>query len=101
MCITLQTPENLKSRIGEEAFNDDGLVQRSIRLLKDDFPDLEVILYLSLTHKSSESDIVFSQPRATTSASLQALQKSFVEEKREFWCKNRFSTSYKAWALWQ
>ena len=39
--LGVQTPEHLKSRIGEEAFNDDGLVQRSIRLLKDDFPDLE------------------------------------------------------------
>lgn len=36
-----QTPENLKTRLGEESFNDDGLVQRSIRLLKDKFPDLE------------------------------------------------------------
>lgn len=38
----VQTPEHLKSRIGEEAFNPDGLVQRSIKLLKDDFPDIEV-----------------------------------------------------------
>ena len=38
----LQTPDHLKTRTGEEAFNDNGLVQRSIRLLKDTFPDLEV-----------------------------------------------------------
>ena len=38
----MQTPDNLKTRLGEEAFNDDGLVQRSIRLLKDKYPDLEV-----------------------------------------------------------
>ncbi len=38
----LQTPEHLKTRTGEEAFNADGLAQRSIRLLKDRFPDLEV-----------------------------------------------------------
>ena len=42
--LLLQTPEHLKSRIGEEAFNPDGLVQRSIKLLKDDFPDIEVYL---------------------------------------------------------
>lgn len=38
----MQTPEELKTRTGEEAFNPDGLVQRSIRLLKDKYPDLEV-----------------------------------------------------------
>ena len=37
-----QTPEELKTPTAEEAFNPDGLVQRSIRLLKDRFPDLEV-----------------------------------------------------------
>ena len=41
----LQTPDHLKTRLGEEAFNDDGLVQRSIRLLKEKFPDLEVLLF--------------------------------------------------------
>lgn len=38
----VQTPEELKTPTGEEAFNADGLVQRSIRLLKDRYPDLEV-----------------------------------------------------------
>ena len=42
LCGLLQTPEELKTPTGEEAFNADGLVQRSIRLLKDRFPDLEV-----------------------------------------------------------
>lgn len=37
-----QTPEHLKTMIGEEAFNKDGLSQRTIRLLKNAFPDLEV-----------------------------------------------------------
>ena len=37
-----QTPEHLKTPTAEEAFNPGGLVQRSIRLLKDTFPDLEV-----------------------------------------------------------
>lgn len=40
--FVLQTPEHLKTPTAEEAFNPDGLVQRSIRLLKDTFPDLEV-----------------------------------------------------------
>ena len=37
-----QTPEHLKTPTAEEAFNPDGLAQRTIRLLKDKFPDLEV-----------------------------------------------------------
>ena len=37
-----KTPEHLKTPTGEEAYNPDGLAQRSIRLLKDTFPDLEV-----------------------------------------------------------
>lgn len=40
--VVSQTPDHLKTRTGEEAYNDNGLVQRSIRLLKDTFPDLEV-----------------------------------------------------------
>ena len=46
LLLLLQTPDNLKTRLGEEAFNDDGLVQRAIRLLKENFPDLEVSLLL-------------------------------------------------------
>lgn len=38
----LQTPENLKTETAEESFNPDGLAQRSIKLLKDTFPDIEV-----------------------------------------------------------
>ena len=37
-----QTPDHLKTQTCEEAFNPDGLAQRSIALLKDTFPDLEV-----------------------------------------------------------
>jgi hypothetical protein len=37
-----QTPDHLKTPTGEEAFNPDGLAQRSIALLKDTFADLEV-----------------------------------------------------------
>ena len=36
-----KTPENLKTPCGKEAFNPNGLAQRSISLLKDTFPDLE------------------------------------------------------------
>ena len=42
VCLPLQTPEHLKTETGEEAFNPDGLAQRSISLLKDTFPDIEV-----------------------------------------------------------
>ena len=45
---TKQTPENLKTPTGEEAFNPDGLVQRAIRLLKAEFPDLEVYTDVAL-----------------------------------------------------
>lgn len=43
-----KTPEHLKTATGEEAFNPDGLVQRSIRLLKDTYPDLEVYTDVAL-----------------------------------------------------
>lgn len=46
----LQTPEHLKTEAGEESFNPDGLAQRSIKLLKDTFPDLEVRLAASCMH---------------------------------------------------
>ena len=39
-----QTPDHLKTPTGEEAFNPNGLAQRSIALLKDTFPDLEARL---------------------------------------------------------
>jgi hypothetical protein len=37
-----QTPDHLKTPTAEEAFNKNGLSQRTIRLLKDAYPDLEV-----------------------------------------------------------
>jgi len=43
-----QTPDHLKTQTCEEAFNPDGLAQRSIALLKDTFPDLEVCQALPL-----------------------------------------------------
>lgn len=46
--ILLQTPNHLKTPIGEEAFNPNGLVQRTIRLLKDKFPDLEIYTDIAL-----------------------------------------------------
>jgi hypothetical protein len=41
-CLPSQTPDHLKTPTAEEAFNPDGLAQRSIALLKDTFPDVEV-----------------------------------------------------------
>lgn len=49
-----KTPENLKSPIGEEAFNPNGLVQRTVRLLKDTFPDLEVFTDVALDPYNSD-----------------------------------------------
>ena len=43
-----KTPDKLKSPTGEEAFNPNGLAQRSISLLKDTFPDLEVYTDIAL-----------------------------------------------------
>ena len=43
-----KTPDNLKTACGKEAFNPNGLAQRSISLLKDTFPDLEVYTDVAL-----------------------------------------------------
>ena len=43
-----KTPDHLKTPTGEEAFNPNGLAQRSISLLKDTFPDLEVYTDVAL-----------------------------------------------------
>eukprot|EP00891_Asterochloris_glomerata_P003263 jgi/Astpho2/3263/Aster-08030 len=48
------TPEHLKTETGEEAFNPDGLAQRSISLLKDTFPDIEVYTDVALDPYSSD-----------------------------------------------
>ena len=43
-----KTPDDLKTACGKEAFNPQGLAQRSISLLKDTFPDLEVYTDVAL-----------------------------------------------------
>ena len=55
---TVQTPEHLKTEAGEESFNPDGLAQRSIKLLKDTFPDIEVRLLLSIYVTNPELTIM-------------------------------------------
>eukprot|EP00798_Chlamydomonas_sp_ICE-L_P024214 gene24214-9813_t len=42
------TPDNLKTVTAEEAFNPNGLSQRSISMLKDAYPDLEVYTDIAL-----------------------------------------------------
>ena len=49
-----KTPEHLKTPTGEEAFNPDGLAQRTIRLLKDTYPDLEVYTDVALDPYNSD-----------------------------------------------
>ena len=49
-----KTPEELKTPTGEESFNPNGLAQRSIRLLKDTFPDVEVYTDVALDPYSSD-----------------------------------------------
>lgn len=52
--MRLQTPDNLKTRTGEEAFNPNGLSQRAISKLKDAFPDLEVYTDVALDPYNSD-----------------------------------------------
>ncbi|XP_040998259.1 delta-aminolevulinic acid dehydratase, chloroplastic-like [Juglans microcarpa x Juglans regia] len=47
-------PDALKSSTGDEAFNDNGLVPRAIRLLKDKYPDLVIYTDVALDPYSSD-----------------------------------------------
>lgn len=49
-----KTPEHLKTPTAEEAFNPNGLAQRTISLLKDKFPDLEVYTDVALDPYNSD-----------------------------------------------
>merc|ERR1711865_1060582 len=49
-----KTPDHLKTQTAEEAFSMNGLAQRSISLLKDEFPDLEVYTDIALDPYSSD-----------------------------------------------
>lgn len=55
----LQTPDNLKSSTCEEAFNPNGLAQRSIAILKDTFPDIEVHLPHSLRAHARPHPVIY------------------------------------------
>ncbi|KAG5375412.1 hypothetical protein IGI04_040008 [Brassica rapa subsp. trilocularis] len=48
-----KVPDTLKSPIGEEAFNDNGLVQRAVGLLKARFPDLVIYTDVNFDEYSS------------------------------------------------
>ncbi|KAG1365034.1 delta-aminolevulinic acid dehydratase, chloroplastic [Cocos nucifera] len=47
-------PDALKSQAGDEAFNDNGLVPRAIRLLKDKYPDIVIYTDVALDPYSSD-----------------------------------------------
>ncbi|XP_008778333.2 LOW QUALITY PROTEIN: delta-aminolevulinic acid dehydratase, chloroplastic-like [Phoenix dactylifera] len=47
-------PDALKSQTGDEAFNDNGLVPRAIRLLKDKYPDIVIYTDVALDPYSSD-----------------------------------------------
>uniref|UniRef100_A0A7N0UGB4 Delta-aminolevulinic acid dehydratase n=1 Tax=Kalanchoe fedtschenkoi TaxID=63787 RepID=A0A7N0UGB4_KALFE len=49
-----KVPDALKSPTGDESYNDDGLVPRSIRLLKDKYPDLIIYTDVALDPYSSD-----------------------------------------------
>ncbi|KFK36077.1 hypothetical protein AALP_AA4G074500 [Arabis alpina] len=48
-----KVPDSLKSPTGEEAFNDNGLVPRTVRLLKDRYPDLVIYTDVNFDEYSS------------------------------------------------
>eukprot|EP00775_Hariotina_reticulata_P001851 gene1851-2184_t len=49
-----KTPDHLKTSTAEEAFNPNGLSQRTIRLLKDTFPDVEIYTDVALDPYNSD-----------------------------------------------
>ncbi|CAH2066422.1 unnamed protein product [Thlaspi arvense] len=49
-----KVPEALKNPTGDEAYNDNGLVPRTIRLLKDKYPDLVIYTDVALDPYSSD-----------------------------------------------
>ncbi|CAN1240378.1 Delta-aminolevulinic acid dehydratase 1, chloroplastic [Linum grandiflorum] len=49
-----KVPDAVKSPTGDEAYNEDGLVPRTIRLLKDRFPDLVIYTDVALDPYSSD-----------------------------------------------
>ncbi|KAB2030643.1 hypothetical protein ES319_D05G247400v1 [Gossypium barbadense] len=49
-----KVPDALKSPTGDEAYNDNGLVPRTIRLLKEKFPDLVIYTDVALDPYSSD-----------------------------------------------
>lgn len=49
-----KTPDNLKTSTAEEAFNPNGLSQRTIRAIKDKFPDVEVYTDVALDPYNSD-----------------------------------------------
>ncbi|KAL3641256.1 Delta-aminolevulinic acid dehydratase 1, chloroplastic [Castilleja foliolosa] len=49
-----KVPDGLKTSTGDEAYNDNGLVPRTIRLLKDKYPDLVIYTDVALDPYSSD-----------------------------------------------
>ncbi|KAI9106465.1 hypothetical protein K1719_021993 [Acacia pycnantha] len=49
-----KVPDALKSPTGDEAYNENGLVPRAIRLLKDKYPDVEIYTDVALDPYSSD-----------------------------------------------
>jgi porphobilinogen synthase len=49
-----KTPDHLKTPTAEEAFNDNGLAQRTFRLLKSKYPDLEIYTDIALDPYNSD-----------------------------------------------
>ncbi|KAE8785681.1 delta-aminolevulinic acid dehydratase, chloroplastic-like [Hordeum vulgare] len=49
-----KVPDGLKTQTGDEAYNDNGLVPRTIRLLKDKYPDIVIYTDVALDPYSSD-----------------------------------------------
>src|SRR5674476_393205 len=48
--LFIKAPDELKDNTGKEAWNDDGLMQRSIKAIKNAVPEMVVLSLISYTH---------------------------------------------------
>jgi porphobilinogen synthase len=76
------TPEHLKTATAEEAFNPDGMVQRTLRTLKDRFPEAVLVTDVALDPYSSEGHdgLVSSDGRILNDETVEILVKQAVSQ---------------------
>jgi len=76
------TPEHLKTATAEEAFNPEGMVQRTLRTLKDRFPESVLVTDVALDPYSSEGHdgLVSSDGRILNDETVDVLVKQAVSQ---------------------